>query len=167
MIILENNISNMDIPIILEVCMETKTDSKIYSYDRDSLNFGTHIIYYVLVILIRSLYINKSNSILSFVLFISCFIALLFSSSLNSPRLLPAKAKGKLLYNGRLIIKIASYFIIISIKTTSIFVIYLIMVVIIEAAITYAFLSKRGQLFYDFEDKDIENKFLRKYEKYR
>src|SRR5690554_7497574 len=69
MIILENNISNMDIPIILEVCMETKTDSKIYSYDRDSLNFGTHIIYYVLVILIRSLYINKSNSILSFVLF--------------------------------------------------------------------------------------------------
>lgn len=167
MIILEDNTSKINIPIILKVCMEKKTDSKIYSYSRDSLSFGIHILYYVLVILIRGLYINKSNSILSVVLFISCFIVLLFSSSLNSPRLIPAKPKGKLLYNGRLIIKVASYFVITNIKTTSLLVMYLIIVVIIEVTKSYAFLNKRSQLFYDFEDKDVEHKFSRKYEKHR
>ena len=142
--------------------MKTLKDSKIYSYERDSYNFGIHILYYVLVILIRTLFINRSNSMFSIFLFVSCYIVLLFSSSLNSPRILPAKEKGKLLYNIRLITKVASYFIITHIITTSLLVIYMVIVAIIEITIIYIFIRKKDQLFYYFEDKDIVIKFLRK-----
>lgn len=137
--------------------MKKNEQGKIYSYHKDSNNISIHVLYYVLVIVIRSFYQVKSTSKLSFILFVLCFITLLLSSSHNSPRILPTRKSGKMLYILRLVFKCLSYFIILNIDSVFYLLVYLSMVTIFEMSIRKNFVHNKNKLYYYFDDNDIEH----------
>lgn len=135
-------------------------NNKIYSYDKDSRNIMMHLLYYALILVIRPFYVSKSDNKLSIFLFVICFVVLLFTSSYNSPQILPARKAGKRLYYLRLLIKCTSYFLILNIRNTYLLTIYLVAITLCELRIRNSFMNGKERLFYSFDDADIEKKFL-------
>lgn len=142
--------------------MENGKSSLVYSYYKQSSNYTIHVLYYAVTLVMRHLYQSKSGDVVGFIVFLCGFFILLYSSTINSPRLLPARKLGKLVYNGRLVFKCFSYFVIVNLENTVSLLLYLILVFLVEGIFIYLFIKHKDALFEDFDDLEIEERILSK-----